>query len=280
MERTMTETIGKWVWRNRVEADLSQSELGDKIDVTNATVSNWENGKTTPSYDKMQLLEKVFGESFDEHGLQGDEEREGTMTETIGEWVWRNRGEADLSQSELGDKIDVTSATVSNWENGKTTPSYDKMQLLEKMFGESFAEHGLQGDEEREEGLDPADHEQWKQLKEEVGSDIRCIGTFDPKNEKNIPDCAGIYILYSGNNNQLKRKPKKIKFTGNPVYIGEGGGTGGIRKRIKDHGQKWWWPGLDVGVFIEIDGRKEKLRRDLEKILIKLMSPERNRQNN
>ena len=194
------------------------------------------------------------------------------MTQTIGEWVQKNRHETELTQSTLGAEVGVTNVTVSNWENGHTIPSNDKMQLLEKVFGESFEEYSSQGDEER---LDP--NERWKRLKEEVGSEIECIGTFDPKNEQSIPECAGIYILYSGNNNQLRRGPKKIKFTGNPDYIGEGGN---IRKRVRNHRQKWWWQGMDVGVFIEIEGRKEKLRKDLEKILTRLMSPQHNRQNN
>ena len=197
---------------------------------------------------------------------------EQTMTQTIGEWVRKNRHETELTQSALGDEVGVTNVTVSNWENGNTTPSSDKMQLLEKVFGESFEEYSSQDDEER---LDP--DERWKRLKEEVGSEIESIGTFDPKNEQSIPNCAGVYILYSGGNNQLRRGPKKIKFTGDPDYVGEGED---IRKRVRDHRQKWWWQGMDVGVFIKIDGRKKKLRKDVEKILTKLLSPLRNTQNN
>lgn len=49
----------------REEMNMSQEELGNAINVTKATISNWENGKSFPDGDKLLELSKFFGISTD-----------------------------------------------------------------------------------------------------------------------------------------------------------------------------------------------------------------------
>ena len=52
--------VGKYIASLRKQASLTQEELGEKIGVTNKTVSRWENGNYMPDIEMLQLLSKVF----------------------------------------------------------------------------------------------------------------------------------------------------------------------------------------------------------------------------
>lgn len=60
----MEETTGDRIRRLREERRWSQETLGDLINVTSRTISNWETGKHVPR-SSMGALEKVFGEALD-----------------------------------------------------------------------------------------------------------------------------------------------------------------------------------------------------------------------
>lgn len=44
----------------RVNAGLTQSEAADEIGVSVATIQNWENGASVPSWDKVMEIERVY----------------------------------------------------------------------------------------------------------------------------------------------------------------------------------------------------------------------------
>jgi DNA-binding XRE family transcriptional regulator len=52
----------------RIEACLSQSELAEKVGVSNQTISEYERGNVKPSYDNMvkiaQILNAKVGQLF------------------------------------------------------------------------------------------------------------------------------------------------------------------------------------------------------------------------
>ena len=52
--------VGKYIASLRKQASLTQEELGEKLGVTNKTVSRWENGNYMPGIEMLQLLSKVF----------------------------------------------------------------------------------------------------------------------------------------------------------------------------------------------------------------------------
>ena len=58
--------IGKFIAALRKEQGLTQERLGEKLGVTNKTVSRWENGNYMPDVETLVLLSKEFGVSINE----------------------------------------------------------------------------------------------------------------------------------------------------------------------------------------------------------------------
>ena len=50
----------------RVNAGLSQKEVADSLGISNKTLSNWENGDTFPSVEKIERLCQLYDLSYDE----------------------------------------------------------------------------------------------------------------------------------------------------------------------------------------------------------------------
>ena len=66
--------LGKQIRKYRMEANLSQEKLADKIYVSRQTISNWENDKNYPDINSLVLMSEVFHVSLD-HLVKGDLER-------------------------------------------------------------------------------------------------------------------------------------------------------------------------------------------------------------
>ena len=60
------EKIGKFIANLRKEKGMAQEQLGQKLGVTNKTISRWENGNYMPDVEMLSLLSKVFGVSINE----------------------------------------------------------------------------------------------------------------------------------------------------------------------------------------------------------------------
>lgn len=58
--------IGKFLAELRKEQNLTQEQLGEKLGVTNKTVSRWENGNYLPPAEMLQLLSELYGISINE----------------------------------------------------------------------------------------------------------------------------------------------------------------------------------------------------------------------
>ena len=50
----------------RKKSGLSQEQLGEKVNVTRQTISNWELNETTPNPEQLKLLSKALNVSIDE----------------------------------------------------------------------------------------------------------------------------------------------------------------------------------------------------------------------
>lgn len=53
--------IGKFIAELRKEQKFTQEQLGEKMGVTNKTVSRWENGNYLPSADMLLAMSRLFG---------------------------------------------------------------------------------------------------------------------------------------------------------------------------------------------------------------------------
>jgi len=58
--------IGEFIAELRKEKEMTQAELGEKLGVTNKTISRWENGNYMPDISLMQFLCEELGISINE----------------------------------------------------------------------------------------------------------------------------------------------------------------------------------------------------------------------
>lgn len=61
-----TVKVGKFISELRREKHLTQEQLGEKIGVTNKTISRWENGNYMPSIEMLEMLSEEFSVSINE----------------------------------------------------------------------------------------------------------------------------------------------------------------------------------------------------------------------
>lgn len=50
----------------RANLNLTQTEAAKQLGVSKDTLSNWENGRTSPNVEKFKLIEQIYGVSYDE----------------------------------------------------------------------------------------------------------------------------------------------------------------------------------------------------------------------
>lgn len=58
--------LGQNILNLRKKSGLSQEELGEKVNVTRQTISNWELEETSPNPDQLKLLSKALNVSVDD----------------------------------------------------------------------------------------------------------------------------------------------------------------------------------------------------------------------
>ncbi len=58
--------LGDKILKLRKKQGLSQEQLGEQVNVTRQTVSNWELNETTPNPEQLKLLSKALNVSIDE----------------------------------------------------------------------------------------------------------------------------------------------------------------------------------------------------------------------
>lgn len=58
--------IGSFIAQKRREINMTQEQLGEKLGVSNKSVSKWENGKCLPDYSVIEPLCKALGISVSE----------------------------------------------------------------------------------------------------------------------------------------------------------------------------------------------------------------------
>ena len=59
-------SLGQNILNSRKKNGLSQEQLGEKVNVTRQTISNWELEETAPNPEQLKLLSKTLNISVDE----------------------------------------------------------------------------------------------------------------------------------------------------------------------------------------------------------------------
>ena len=253
MVKERRNTIGERIKHKRLDAGLKQTDLADKLGISPATVSNWENDKSTPKSYDLYKLETIIGrvyrtqnQSRKKSSSSGQAEfpnKNQTPAEAFSDespysiWLRTTRLNKKLTVPELAIKASVTPATIYAIESGKiSNPQERTQEKLADALGEPETDVT---DETKKEA-------EVKGMGELVG--------FNPYEDNELPTCSGIYVLYD--------------ISERPIYVGQGGN---IRARIKDHEQKFWFkaPIVTTGAYIKITD--EVLRQQVETLLIKFL---------
>ncbi len=94
--------IGKFIASLRREQGLTQEQLGEKLGVTNKTVSRWENGNYMPDIEMLQLLAEEFDVSINEL-LTGERIRDDEFRKKADENIIRISKSSAFTEKERGD---------------------------------------------------------------------------------------------------------------------------------------------------------------------------------
>jgi transcriptional regulator with XRE-family HTH domain len=111
---------------------VTQASLGDSLGLTGVSIANWEGGRV-PSAANLILWAAALGQSFvvvDEARRphrprpvpRADEPIEQYRLRCIAIVLRERRLEADLTQEEMGARLDVSPWTIQMWENARRVP--------------------------------------------------------------------------------------------------------------------------------------------------------------
>lgn len=127
-------SLGEFLRSNRKRLGFTQEAVAEKLNIVPPVLSKWENDKSVPDLVACCKLCNIFGigisdlinlETSSNHTLPPEEYNSVILGNTIKELRQRN----DWTQSEVGNKLFVTSQTVSKWEAGGVT----SLELLQKL---------------------------------------------------------------------------------------------------------------------------------------------------
>lgn len=226
---------GERLQRARVRNAMSQVELGEKIGVSGATISNWETGKTAPTKTQKDKLKSLFGSQTTERQEPKDV---GFISSPIAAWLIKTRLEKGFSIPEIAEKSGLSEASVYNIEAGRSSnPRAETVRKLEHALGAKLE------DEVKQEIQEEATIEGLGEL-----------SNFDPHNDDDLPTVSGIYVLYD--------------ISERPIYVGQ---ASDIKRRIREHRDKFWFkfPIVDTAAFVTVDDKK--LRDRIEALLIRFL---------
>lgn len=107
--------IGSFLSQLRREQGLTQEQLGERLGVTNKTVSRWETGTYLPPVEMLQLLSEMYGITINEI-LSGDR---------LGEKEYREKAEENIK----------TALSKSTFTLKEKIGYFRKKWLREHVFG-------------------------------------------------------------------------------------------------------------------------------------------------
>jgi transcriptional regulator with XRE-family HTH domain len=229
-----TVTVGKVIRAARKQNALSQKELAAKLNLGQATISNWENRKVEPDDAQKGKLQSILGADLFSQELSGQPDE----SSVLAAWLSKARQGAHLTVAQLAERARLSLPTIYNIEAGRAqNPRRRTIELLEKAVGKKF---------ERE-------------FQEEVrrASTVEGVGEFqdfDPHDRADWPSEPGIYVFYD--------------ISERPVYVGM---ASDIAVRIREHEDRFWFkrPIVERASYIPV--KEQKLRKQIETILIKFL---------
>ena len=117
----------------RTRLDLTQQELARLLEVSHPTIAAWESGRTRPRKGHMPrivTLRDMSRKDVDE--ALGREETAPAVQPGL---LREMRKKLGLIQAELARLIGVSTATITSWETGKTTPTRARRKAIADLQG-------------------------------------------------------------------------------------------------------------------------------------------------
>ena len=119
------QTIGEHLRNRRLELKLLQKDVAQKLEVSEDTITYWENGRSKPSIRQFPKIVEFLGYdpySYDALTLSGRMK------------LYRHKN--GLSQEELAKMLGVNESTVFSWEKEKHAPLPEQKKQLEEILNQ------------------------------------------------------------------------------------------------------------------------------------------------
>ena len=121
----------------RKAANITQTQLADKLNLHPQTVSKWERGLSEPDISQLGEIAAALGITMEK--LCGQAEAEQTFigdfhVEQLGKMISEQRIAGNESQEQLASFMQTSTDAVSRWERGVTCPDVAKLIALADHF--------------------------------------------------------------------------------------------------------------------------------------------------
>jgi transcriptional regulator with XRE-family HTH domain len=115
-------TLGDHLRKKRLDLNLLQKEIAQRLDVCGASIYSWENNISKPAIKYIPKIIKFLGYVPFE-----------TSTLSVGEQIILYRKLHGLSQKKLACQIGIDPCTLRKWERDKQKPSEIFLNKLKKI---------------------------------------------------------------------------------------------------------------------------------------------------
>jgi len=132
-------SFGERMRRARIRNAITQADLGGKLSVTGATISNWETGKVIPDRDQKAEIKQVLGGFTADASAASDQVSGDSGPSAFGVWLNKTRLESRLSVAELSASSRVSPPAIYNIESGRiANPRSETVRRLERALGKEL----------------------------------------------------------------------------------------------------------------------------------------------
>ena len=111
--------------KRRLQLRLLQADVAKIFDVSEDSITGWENARSVPQIQYYPKLIAFLGYNPFPVG-----------TDTLGGRIKKYRIEQGLSHKKFGEKMGVDASTIGGWEVNEHLPNKAKQKILEQFFNQ------------------------------------------------------------------------------------------------------------------------------------------------